>query len=546
MAGFFNRFTGTTNIASSLRRVSSLGMKYDDMVIKQSRAIGTTEASLGGSDYNPTDLMYALAMSDVSQKKYTPIFDKDYKGRRDFLQKFALNSEIDWMVTTLTDEAICYDETNYFCYPSTSLVEMKDSIETEMTDEFKKIYNHFGFVNDTTAWQYFRQFLIDGVLAFEIVFDVKGENIIGFKEIDGADLRPDIKNENGVLKKVWYQYPDTPAMTRMLYDTQVIYLSYAKGNLPSRISYVENLVRSFNLLRIIENAQVMWSLMNSTWRLKMVVPVGTKSPQKAKESLGEMMSLYKEDIRLDPSSGEVSVNGSPTMQYYKNYLFPSKNGESTTIETLSGDGPDMNESALLNYFTTKLKEDSKIPFMRFDKAQNGGQLTGTAASGVDREEIRFHKFINRLRSAFQEILVKPLWIQMCLKYKELENDEIFRSSLGLRFVQDNIFEEIRRQEILQKRLELVSAMQGITDGEDPFFDTTWLVERYLKLDKDELASNQLAKEKTAKRKAEAEAEAAKAEAEAGGEEAGGEEAGGEEAGGEEAGADEKGSGGLGF
>lgn len=525
MAGFFDRFGNAPmgTVTDALKRISGLGMKYDDMVIKQSKAIGTTESQLGGSDFNPRDLMYALALSDISQKKYTPIFDKDYPGRRDFLRKFALNSEIDWMVTTITDEAIVFDETNYFAYPSTSLMEMKDSMEDEMLDQFKKIYNHFGFVNDTTAWQYFRQFLIDGVLAFEIVFDAKGENIIGFKEIDAATIRPDIKNENGILKKVWYQYPDTPGMTRMLYDTQIIYISYAKGNLPSRISYVENMVRSFNLLRIVENAQVMWTLMNSTWRLKMVVPVGTKSPQKARESLGEMMSLYKEDIRLNPDSGEVTVNGSPTMQFYKNYLFPSKNGEQVSIETLAGEGPDMNEGTLLTYFTNKMKEDSKIPFMRFDKAQNGGQLTGTAATGVDREEIRFHKFVNRLRSGFQEILVKPLWIQMCLKYRELENDEIFKSSIGLRFVQDNIFEEIRRQEILQKRMELVGALKEITDGEEPFFDITWLIERYLKLDKDELDSNEAAKKKAAKKKKEKEKEE-------GGEGEGGEGEGGEEGG----------------
>ena len=531
-SGFFDRFSEkpVSGVTDTLKRISGLGMKYDDMIIKQSRAIGTTESQAGGADFNPRDMMYALALADVSQKKYIPIFDKDYPSRRDFLRQFALNSEIDWMITTLSDEAIVFDETNYFAYPSTALLELKESIKENMSDQYKKIYNHFGFANDTVAWQYFRQFLIDGVLAFEIVFDVKGQNVIGFKEIDAATIRSDIRNENGVLKKVWYQYPDKPAMTRMLYDTQVIFISYAKGNLPSRISYVENMVRSFNLLRIIENAQVMWTLMNSTWRLKMVVPIGSKSPQKARESLGEMMALYKEDIRLDPTSGEVSINGSPTMQFYKNYLFPSKNGEQVDIQTLAGEGPDMNESPLLNYFTNKMKEDSKIPFMRFDKAMNGGQLTGTAATGVDREEIRFHKFINRLRSSFQELLVKPLWIQMCLKYKELEEDEIFKSSLGLRYIDDNIFEEIRKQEILQKRLELIAGMQAVMDGEVPFFDTRWLVENYLKLDKDELASNDEAKKVAAKKAKAAEAAAGGGEGEGGGE-AGGEAGGGEAGGG---------------
>ena len=290
MSGFIDRFSDNStkqSLSSSLRRLSSIGMKIDDMVIRQSKAIGVTEATLGGQDVTSKDLAYALAMADTSQKKYIPIFDKDYPSRRDFLRKFALNGEIDWMITTVADEAIVYDDTQYFCYPQISQLDLKKEINDDVTAFFRQIYNRFKFTNDLTAWQYFRQFLIDGVLGFEIIYDQKGENIIGFKELDCANMRSDVKNENGILKKVWYLYPNNPAMTRMLYDTQVIYISFARGNLPSRISYVEPLVRSFNLLRIIENAQVMWMLMNSTWRLKMVVPIGSKSPQKARESLGE-------------------------------------------------------------------------------------------------------------------------------------------------------------------------------------------------------------------------------------------------------------------
>lgn len=503
MSGFFDRFGSGSNfsgVTDSIRRISKLGMKYDDMVIKNSKAIGPTEASAGVSDYTPRETLYALAMADVSQKKYVAYYDKDYAGRRDYLRKFTLNSEIDWMVTTITDEAIVYDETNYFAYPSTALLDISDAIKDEISDEFKRIYNRFGFVNDIVAWHMFRQFLVDGTLAFEIVYEPKGKKIIGFKELDAAVMKSDIRNENGVLKKVWYVYPDTPNKTRMLYDTQVIYISYAKGNLPSRVSYCENLVRSFNLLRVVENAMVMWYLMNSMWRLKMIVPIGTKSPQKAKESLGEMMSLYKEDLRINSDTGELTYNGSPTMQYYKNYLFPSKNGESVTIENMSGDGPDVQQAPIVNYFQNKLKDDSKIPSARFDKTVNGGQLTGIAASGVDREEIRFYKFVNRLRSAFQEVLVKPIWIQLCINHPELEDDEIFKSSLGLRWTKDNVFEEIRMMEIMSKRVEFISSLLSVPNGtaEDQYFPTEWAIENYMHLDKDILDSIKRAREKLKK------------------------------------------------
>jgi hypothetical protein len=499
MAGFWDRQSSSigARISDNLRRISNLGMKYDDLVIKQSRAIGPTEAEAGG-DLSSRDIAYAMAMADINQKKYLAIFDQQYRPRRDYLRQFALNSEIDFMVTTVADETIVFDEKNFFAYPSISDMDVKDEIKEEIDRQYKRIYTRFGFNDNLRVWQCFRQFLIDGILAFEIVFDEKGKNVIGLKELDGAFLRQDVRNENGVLKKVWYSYPDDPKLARMLYDTQVIYISYASGNLISRISYVENMVRSFNLLRTIENSQAMWLLMNATWRMKMIVPIGSKSPQKARESLGELMSLYKEDITLDPNSGELQIHGSPSSQYYKNYVFPSKNGENVDISPMPGEGPDMQNGNLTNYWQNKLKEDSKIPFARFDKALNGGQLAGTAATGVDREEIRFGKFCNRLRSAFQEILIKPLWIQMCIQRKDLENDELFKASLGLSFTKDNIFEEMRSNEILDKRIDIVTKMQSVLDREGkPFFDTAWLVERYLKFDKQTMQANEDAKKKAA-------------------------------------------------
>ena len=104
MAGFFDRFSNApaVGVSDALKRISSLGMKYDDMIIKQSRAIGTTEAQLGGGDFNPRDLLYSLALSDVSQKKYTPIFDKDYPEK---VAKLKCSKEVPFSHPVL--EACC-------------------------------------------------------------------------------------------------------------------------------------------------------------------------------------------------------------------------------------------------------------------------------------------------------------------------------------------------------------------------------------------------------------------------------------------------------
>jgi len=507
MAGFIDR-TGVNPIfgqlSKSLKNLANLGMRYEDMVIRQSRAVGVTEAEFGNQGYLPEEFLYSLALSDVGSKKFIAFFDKDYKSRREYLRKFAMNGEIEFILDTLSDEAIVYDEGNYFVKPDVSKVkeilspDTVDEICGEINTEFKKIYSHFHFNEGHDGWGYFRQFLIDGFLAFEIIFDPDGKNIVGFKELDPTSLRPGVeKSGDGNYKKIWVQYEDIPSMKRVLLDSQIIYISYAKGNFTSRVSYVERLVRSFNLLRIMENSRIIWNIMNSSFRMKMVVPIGTKSPQKAKESLAEMMSIYKEDISLNYESGELAVNGQPSMQFYKNYLFPSKNGEQPDISVIGGEGYDLSNNDIVKYFKIKLQEDSKIPFSRFDQGDGGGTVNFSADS-TNRDEIRFAKFINRLRSIFQEVLLKPLFIQMGLLYPELAEDELFKSTLALKFNADNVFEEMKTMEIMTKRIEFVTSMMGIMvkrkdatgmDVDVPYFNAQFVVEKYLKLDPSDIAEN---------------------------------------------------------
>lgn len=487
MSGFLDRVSNNAlfnSIQTRIRDIANLGLRYDDMVVKNSQAVGATEGQFLKQGIMGDDaLMYTLAMADIGPKKYIAYFDKDYQTRREFLRKFSLNGEIQWCLDTISDEAIIQDETNFFCYPSNMSIDVKDEVKTKFEENFNKIYNFFHFNDDITAWQYFYQLLVDGFLAFEIIYDDKAQNIIGFKELDATQLRPSVeKQPDGTYKNVWYQNEQDINLRRVLYDSQIIYIAYAKGNSMSRVSYVERLIRSFNLLRIMEHTRIIWAIMNASFRMKMVVPIGSKSPQKAKESLGELMSIYKEDIKLDYDSGELFVNGRPNIPFYKNYMFPNKNGEQTDIETIGGTGPELSDTTQLDYFYNKLKVDSKIPFARFDRAAGGGQFV-FGSEGVDREEIRFSKFINRLRSIFQEILVKPLYLQMILDFPEFKGDEEFKSAIGIRFNKDNVFERQKEMDVMQKTAEFIGAVSEIKvmrNGEEkPFYHPRYLIDKYV-------------------------------------------------------------------
>jgi hypothetical protein len=489
------------------------------MVVKNSQAIGTTEAEfLKKGPIEDETTFFSLGRQDTTTRQYISYFDKDYAGKRDYLRKFSLNPEIEYILDTVCDESISYDGYNFFAYPAfLNITGIKKEVIDKIDSTYKKLYDMFGFNDDISAWQYFRQLLVDGFVAFEIIYDDKGKNIIGFKELDATTLMPSVeKQKDGTFLNVWYQYPKDERKRRMLYDSQIIYLSYAKGNSVSRVSYTERLIRPYNVLRIIEYTRVIWSVMNASFRLKMTVPVGSRSQQKAMQTLGELMSIYKEDIQFNDESGELSVNGQPKIQFYKNYLMPKGALGTPNIEPLNTVGPNLNDPAPLAYFFDKLVQESKIPFSRF-QGPDGGSIGkyANSAEGLDKEEIRFAKFIMRLRSIFQDILIKPLWIQLCRDFPQLEKDYMFRSQLGLTFISDNPFRVNQEIETMSKRKESIDSMYQLVDGEgQPFFSLGYLIENFLGMTEDDIRSNEEAKEKTEKKKKKSEP------GEEGGEEAG--------------------------
>ena len=344
------------------------------------------------------------------------------------------------------------------------------------------------------------------ILYIEVFLLGDQKEIIGFKEIDPITLMPGYNKDDG--KKVWIQYKDDPVKERVLYDSQIIYISYSSLSTASRVSYVERLVRSFNLLRIMEHTRVVWAVTNASFRMKFIIPVGGKSKTRAKQSLAQLMNNYKEVVDFDFESGTLQTDGKPMLQFSKEYWLPSKDGETPEIETLGGDGPDLSDTEALKYFSDKLKEVSKIPYNRFLYEDDGGDYA-LAGDGMVRDEIKFGKFIKRLRSVFQEILVKPLYIQMCLKYPEFVDDPQFKTQVALRYNEENVFAELKEQEIMQLRLDFIASMRDSlmttnpeTMEEEYYFDQEYLVTKYLKLTDDEIRANKAYKAKEAKDNAE--------------------------------------------
>jgi hypothetical protein len=513
LAGFLNS-SGIQGVRTKLTELSRFGMKYDDLLLKNSTAIGYIEqqmrrmGNLGGAN---EDLMsYSMALSDTTsslRSKSIAFFQLDYVIKREKLREIASNGEIEFILETITDDAVVFDQDNRFCYPNDLVGEMRykgkskeerlkyqDKIINKYIDNFEKIYTAWGFNEGISAWQYFYQWLIEGHLAFEIIYDNPSNprEIIGFKELDPASLTPQVvKDASGKIYLEWMQKDQNGAKMRTMADSQIIYISYANHFKTKRISFVERLVRSFNLMRVIEHSKIIWHVMNAPIRLKTTVPIGTKSVAKSKEDIREFTNTLKEDIYFDGSSGELKVDGRPNILFYKNYVMPKNDrGEQIEIEALEYPGPNLSGSEMLRYFQEKLKIDSKIPYSRWDSGTGGGLFT-LNAEGISREEIRYNKFISRLRAGYKELITKPLYLQMCLDFKELQSDFKFKNAIGIEWHNDNVFEEMKQADLTNKRLSTINSMKAVKgDDNQPFFSTDYLIKSVLKMSDAELAKNE--------------------------------------------------------
>ena len=215
MAGFLDSTKGA--LGGALAGLSKFGTKHEDLLLKNSQAIGFIEGQLSArsNKLGPGDdlLKFSMAIADTTSQlrtKAIAFFQLDYVVKRERLRDVASNGEIEFILETIVDDMIVYDEESRFCYSrdlsgkimyrgvnKEERLNYQDKIIRRHNDNFEKIYNAWGFGEGISAWQYAFQFLVEGHLAFEILYDnlQKPTEIIGFKELDPASVAPQLQKD---------------------------------------------------------------------------------------------------------------------------------------------------------------------------------------------------------------------------------------------------------------------------------------------------------------------------------------------------------------
>ena len=359
-----------------------------------------------------------------------------------------------------------------------------------MNEHFRRFYKMLNW--KYKAWDDFKRWLVEGILAYEIVYDKldKPTRIIGIIPLDPATLTKKFDNN----KWYWIQYKGIQGKERTLLDSQVIYVPFQETECISRNSYLERLIRPFNIYRIVEQAQLIWTITNASYKMKFTIPVNGMNKTMGMQTLSSAMNRYKEDIKFIKDTGELTVNGQVNMPFNKEYWFPENEHGTPSIETLGGDGPELNDNDQLKYFKNQLYKISKIPLSRFDQ-ESGETWFGADASSVARTEIDFARYVNRLRNQFSQIMIKPLQLQLALSLPELQDNRQFLEAISLQYQSYNLFEELMEIELMQKRVEHIQTMKesmvdmDTSGNEIKFFSSEFLVKKYLKMSDADLKLN---------------------------------------------------------
>ena len=487
-------------IAKFFSNMSRLGMNYDEDVINNLRALPADKNLLPKTDQLQNQDMFSQLSSSwkVKQNADKNFFEKDFGQKREALRKLALQPELEDILDTMSNEAIVYDsDYTYFAEPFIEAQELhdfkkkiRDQINNVINNNFRRFYKMLNWKYN--AWDDFKRYLVEGILAYEIVYDdlSKPTTIIGIIPVDAATLTK--KFENG--KWYWYQFKGIQGKERKLLDSQIIYITYQETNCISRLSYLERLIRPFNIYRIVEQAQLIWTITNASYKMKFTIPVKGMNKTMGMQTLSSAMNKYKEDIKFVTDTGELSINGQVNMPFNKEYWFPESESGSPQIETLGGDGPELNDNDQLKFFKNQLYKISKIPLSRFDQ-ESGETWFGTDPTSTARVEIDFARFVNRLRNQFAQIMIKPLQMQLALTIPELQDNRQLLEAISLQFKSYNLFEEMMEMNLMQARVEHIQNMKDSMidmDGEGnevKYFASEFLVKKYLKLSDADLELN---------------------------------------------------------
>lgn len=428
----------------------------------------------------PTGDDGSTVLSTSAAAYYTQVldFDTSIKNENELIKRYreiSLYTEVDAAIEDIVNEAINVDNEGNIVDLNLDDLKVSTSVKKKIIDEFEEILSLYDF--HEKAYDIFRNWYVDGRAYFVVTLDPEHPKD-GIKKIEAVDSRKirkikkiekkkDPKTGVDVVVKIeeFYLYNergiDSASVNgiKLAVDSVVFVPSgiYDQNSLMV-LSHVHKAIKPANQLKMLEDATVINRMVRAPQRRIFYIDVGNMPKVKAEQYVTDIMNKYRNKIVYDAATGEVR-DDRKYMSMLEDFWMPRREGgKGTEITTLDG-GESLAQLDDVNYFQQKLYQSLNVPLSRLQPNQN---FSLGRSNEITRDELKFHKFVARLRSKFANLLLDTLRIQLVAKnvvtvddWKELEK------SISVTFVSDNSFEELKEVELMNSRIAMLQQL-------DPF------------------------------------------------------------------------------
>jgi len=418
---------------------------------------GTTTISAGGHFGQYMD-MEVTAKNDIDLiKRYREI---------------AQHPECDMAIEDIINEVIVSDERDTSVSVSLDKLAISDNIKTKIRSEFDEVMSLMNF--DEKGHDIFRRWYVDGRIYFHKVIDPKSPRK-GLTEIRYIDPRK-IKKVREVARKrdskgkgveiiettaEWFVYNEkgvsggtSNAGLKISADSITYVTSGVIDQTKNMVmGHLHKAIKPVNQLRMIEDAIVIYRIVRAPERRIFYVDVGNLPKVKAESYLRDVMARYRNKLVYDASTGEIR-DDRKHMSMLEDFWLPRREGaKGTEVQTLPG-GQNLGEISDVQYFQKKLYQSLNVPVSRMES--EGGFNMGRAAE-ITRDELKFTKFVQRLRKRFTQVFNDILKTQLVLKGIITIEDWIsIKEHIQYTYLKDGYFAELKNAEILKERIGLAN------------------------------------------------------------------------------------------
>jgi hypothetical protein len=419
------------------------------------------------------------------------------KNEVDLIFKYrdiAAQPETDAAIEDIVNESIVGDNDEAPVNLILDKLEISDKIKESVKNEFETVLQLLNF--NSYAHDIFRKWYVDGRLPYHIIIDEKSPKN-GIKELRYIDPT--------MLRKVKeVEEEKDPKTGAMIITKQQEYFLFQDGKMnasnqgikihpdaiayatsgmldPTRkriLSYLHKAIKPVNQLRMMEDSLVIYRISRAPERRIFYIDVGNLPKGKAEEYLKGIMSQYRNKLVYDASTGDLK-DDRKHMSMLEDFFLPRREGgRGTEITTLPG-GENLGQIDDIVYFQKRLYKSLNVPISRLEQEQ---QFTLGRSTEISRDEIKFKKFIDRLRKRFSDVFNQLLRTQLILKGIITEQDwDEWKTYIAYDYIEDNYFAELKESEMMRERFDMLGT---VDEYAGKYVSIEWIAKNVLKMDDD--------------------------------------------------------------